>query len=56
MIFFQTHEIEAWINEDAPLVDLTSYLLEINKQPSLLTVRTRHTTTLTLMEDRKSVV
>ena len=51
MIFFQTHEIEAWINEDAPLVDLTSYLLEINKQPSLLTVRTRHTTTLTLMEE-----
>lgn len=51
MIFFQTHEIEAWINEDAPLIDLTSYLLDIKEQPSRLTVRTRHATTLTLMEE-----
>lgn len=51
MIFFQTHEIEAWINEDAPLVDLTSYLLGISEQLAQLTVRVRHTTTLTLMEE-----
>jgi len=51
MIYFQTHEIEAWINEDAPLIDLTSHLLEINDQPAMLTVKTRHTTTLTLMEE-----
>lgn len=51
MIFFQTHEIEAWINEDAPLIDLTSHLLRIHQQPSRLIVRTRHTTRLTLMEE-----
>ena len=51
MIFFQTHEIEAWINEDAPLIDLTSHLLEIDEQPAVLTVRARHTTRLTLMEE-----
>lgn len=51
MIFFQTHEIEAWINEDAPLVDLTTYLLGIGEQSAQLTVRTRHATTLTLMEE-----
>jgi len=51
MIFFQTHEIEAWINEDAPLVDLTSHLLAIDHQPAMLTVRTRHDTRLTLMEE-----
>lgn len=51
MIFFQTHEIEAWINEDAPLIDLTSHLLDIHQQPSRLTLRTRHTTRLTLVEE-----
>jgi len=51
MIFFQTHEIEAWINEDAPLVDLTSHLLAIDHQPAMLTVRTRHDTRLTMMEE-----
>lgn len=51
MIFFQTHEIEAWINEDAPLIDLTSHLLEIHEQQAILTVRTRHATRLTLMEE-----
>lgn len=51
MIFFQTHEIEAWINEDAPLVDLTSHLLEIEAQAAELTVRTRHQTRLSMMEE-----
>ncbi len=51
MIFFQTHEIEAWINEDAPLVDLTSHLLGIDAQPCELTIRTRHRTRLTMMEE-----
>ncbi|MBF6058220.1 MULTISPECIES: ModD protein [Thiomicrorhabdus] len=51
MIFFQTHEIEAWINEDAPLIDLTSHLLGIENQPSRLSVRSRHPTRLTMMEE-----
>lgn len=51
MIFFQTHEIEAWINEDAPLVDLTGHLLGIEEQKAELVVRTRHSTRLTLMEE-----
>ena len=51
MIFFQTHEIEAWINEDAPLVDLTGHLLGVEQQPSELTIRTRHKTRLTMMEE-----
>ena len=51
MIFFQTHEIEAWINEDAPLIDLTSHILEIREQQAILTVRTRHATRLALMEE-----
>jgi molybdenum transport protein len=51
MIFFQTHEIEAWINEDAPLVDLTGHLLGVEGQIAELTVRTRHTTRLTMIEE-----
>lgn len=51
MIFFQTHEIEAWINEDAPLVDLTGHLLGVESQTAELTVRTRHSTRLTMMEE-----
>ena len=51
MIFFQTHEIEAWINEDAPLIDLTSHHLSIHNQPSILTIRSRHQTRLTMMEE-----
>lgn len=51
MIFFQTHEIEAWINEDAPLVDLTGHLLGVESQKAELTMRTRHATRLTMMEE-----
>ena len=51
MIFFQTHEIEAWINEDAPMVDLTSHLLGIEQQSAELSIKTRHPTRLTLMEE-----
>ncbi|MCI5160798.1 MAG: ModD protein [Candidatus Electrothrix sp. AX5] len=51
MIIFTTQEIEAWINEDAPLVDLTSHLLKIGNQPSRLTVRTRHPTRIALTEE-----
>ncbi|CAN8141826.1 hypothetical protein THIOSC15_3230005 [uncultured Thiomicrorhabdus sp.] len=51
MIFFQTHEIEAWINEDAPLVDLTGHLLGVEGQTAELTVKTRHTTRLTMIEE-----
>ena len=42
MIFFSNAEIESWINEDAPMLDLTSHLLGIGAQPAALTVRTRH--------------
>lgn len=51
MIFFTTQEIEQWINEDAPLLDLTSHLLHISSQPSRLTVVTRHPTRLALTEE-----
>ncbi|CAK8716312.1 Putative pyrophosphorylase ModD [Candidatus Electronema halotolerans] len=51
MIFFTTQEIEAWINEDAPLVDLTSHLLKISDQPARLTVVTRHPTRVALTEE-----
>ncbi|QKI89288.1 ModD protein [Thiomicrorhabdus xiamenensis] len=51
MIYFQTHEIESWINEDAPLLDLTGHLLEINNQPARLSVKSRHATRLTMMEE-----
>lgn len=39
MIFFSNAEIESWINEDAPMLDLTSHLLGIGAQPAALTVR-----------------
>jgi molybdenum transport protein len=51
MIFFTTQEIEQWINEDAPLADLTSHLLKIGSQPSRLTVVTRHPTRMALTEE-----
>ncbi|WP_420209260.1 ModD protein [Candidatus Electronema sp. JC] len=51
MIFFTTQEIEQWINEDAPLLDLTSRLLHISSQPSRLTVVTRHPVRLALTEE-----
>ncbi len=51
MIFFTTQEIEAWINEDAPLVDLTCHLLNIGSQPARLTVVTRHPARLALTEE-----
>mgnify|MGYP003588996648 CR=1 FL=1 len=39
MICFSNSEIERWIDEDAPYVDLTSHLLGIGAQPAALTVR-----------------
>lgn len=55
MIFFTTHEIEQWIAEDAPLVDLTSHLLGIDQQPALLEVSTRQPTCLALMEEARRI-
>lgn len=51
MVFFTTHEIEQWINEDAPLVDLTGHLLGIGAQPAVLEIKTRHDTCLALTEE-----
>lgn len=54
MIFFTTQEVEAWINEDAPMVDLTSHLLELHRlhhQLGMLQVRTRHPTRVALTEE-----
>ena len=42
MIFFTTQEIESWINEDVPMLDLTSHLLGIGAQPARLTMCARH--------------
>ena len=51
MVFFSNSEIEAWINEDAPLVDLTSHLLGIGAQPAALTVRARQAVCVALTEE-----
>ena len=51
MIFFPNSEIERWIDEDAPSVDLTSYLLGIDAQPAVLTVRARHPVCVALTEE-----
>ncbi|WP_127119199.1 ModD protein [Thiomicrospira sp. S5] len=51
MVWFSNEEIAQWINEDAPLVDLTSHLLGIEAQYCELTVTTRHSTCLTLTEE-----
>ncbi len=51
MVFFSNSEIEAWINEDAPLVDLTSHLLGISAQPATLTVRARQPVCVALTEE-----
>lgn len=51
MIFFPTQEIESWIDEDAPLVDLTSHLLGLAAQPAVLTVRARHAVCVALTEE-----
>ncbi len=51
MVWFSNEEIAQWINEDAPLVDLTSHLLGIEAQYCELTVTTRHPTCLTLTEE-----
>ena len=51
MIFFSNAEIESWINEDAPMLDLTSHLLGIGAQPAALTVRARHPVCVALTEE-----
>ena len=51
MIFFSNAEIESWINEDAPMLDLTSHLLGIGAQPAALTVRARHLVCVALTEE-----
>ena len=51
MIFFPNSEIERWIDEDAPSVDLTSHLLGIGGQPAALTVRARHPVCAALTEE-----
>ena len=51
MIFFSNAEIESWINEDAPMLDLTSHLLGIGAQPAALTVRTRHPVCVAMTEE-----
>ncbi|HSH84236.1 MAG TPA: ModD protein [Guyparkeria sp.] len=51
MIFFTQHEVDQWIEEDAPLLDLTSHLLGLDSQPARLTVTTRHPVRVTLTEE-----
>lgn len=50
-MFFTTQEVESWINEDAPMVDLTSQLLGIGTQAAMLTVRARHPVCVALTEE-----
>ena len=50
MIFFTQQEIDAWIEEDAPLVDLTSHWLGIDERPARLVVTARHPVRVALTE------
>ncbi len=51
MIFFTTQDIEAWIAEDAPLLDLTGHLLGIGAQAAQLSVRARQPVCAALSEE-----
>jgi molybdenum transport protein len=51
MIFFTQQEIESWIEEDAPLVDLTSHWLGIDDRPARLVVSARHPLRVALTEE-----
>ncbi len=50
MVFFETQEIERWIGEDVPSIDLTSDLLGLAQQPAVLRVRSRHPQRVALTE------
>ena len=51
MIFFTQQEIDAWIEEDAPLVDLTSHWLGIDARPARLVVSPRHPVRVAMIEE-----
>ncbi len=51
MVFFHTRDIEAWIEEDAPSIDLTTELLGIASIPAVLRVRPREAVRVALTEE-----
>ena len=55
MVFFETQDIERWIGEDVPSIDLTSELLGIAHQEAVLLVRTRHPQRVALTEEARRI-
>lgn len=55
-VFFPGADIDAWIAEDAPLVDLTSHALGLDSTPSQLAIVTRAGVTAACTEEAARVV
>jgi molybdenum transport protein len=51
VVFFSNHDIDAWIDEDAGSLDLTSELVGIAGRPATLTVRCRQPVRAALTEE-----
>ena len=56
MVFFEQPLIDHWINEDAPLVDLTSELAGIDATPARITFRARHATRVSGTEEAAQII
>lgn len=55
-VFFTQADIDAWITEDAPLIDLTSHALGLDNQASRLTIVTRADIVAACTEEAARVV
>lgn len=55
VVFFHTRDIETWIDEDAPFVDLTTELLGLAGTPAVLRVRPREAVRVALTEEAARV-
>ncbi|MGO2132537.1 MAG: ModD protein [Halomonas sp.] len=55
-VFFTQADIDAWITEDAPLIDLTSHALGLDEQPSRRTIVTRADTVAACTEEATRVI
>ncbi|WP_017431252.1 ModD protein [Vreelandella jeotgali] len=55
-VFFSTADIDAWIAEDAPLLDLTSHALELDTQPTRLSITCRDDVTAACTEEAARIL
>lgn len=55
-VFFDHATIDAWIAEDAPLLDLTTHLLAIGKQTARIQFTVRHDTVAACTEEAARIV